>query len=113
MTPAASRTSISVVRTLAAHVTLSPLFASPGLRVPSVLEDAFVLPGWRRQDRIRVRPQVCGHVAKVRLRPRRLLQQTAAGGEGKVPPSMGLKIKPTTLLALFENEGGSAVVLSC
>lgn len=38
----------------------------PGLRVPSVLEDAFVLPGWRRQDRLRVRPQVRGHVAKVR-----------------------------------------------
>lgn len=71
-------------------LTPSPLSPSPGLRVPSVLEDAFVLPGWRRQDRLRVRPQVRGHVAKVRRRrrtwtaPRYWNRKTAAGGEGKV-----------------------------
>lgn len=41
--------------------------------MPSVLEDAFVLPGWRRQDRLRVRPQVRGHVAKVRRRRTRMV----------------------------------------
>lgn len=37
-----------------------------GLRVLSLLENATVLSGWRRQDRLCVRSQVRGHVEKVR-----------------------------------------------
>lgn len=37
--------------------------------MPSLLEDAIVLLGWRRQDRLRVRSQVRGDVEKVRQWP--------------------------------------------
>lgn len=39
-----------------------------GLRVLLLLENATVLSGWRRQDRLCVRSQVCGCVEKVRQR---------------------------------------------
>lgn len=82
--------------------------------MPSVLEDAFVLPGWRRQDRLRVRPQVRGHVAKVRrgmadLDGSVLLeQQTAAGGRGE-----RFSGRSQNLIENNRFEGSSAVVLSC
>lgn len=56
--------SLSPVPTPRCHI--SPSLSPQGLWVPAVLENAIVLLSWRRQDRLRVRSQVCGDVEKVR-----------------------------------------------
>lgn len=55
-----------VIYCLSLSLSLALSLVSLGLRVSPLLEGAIVLLGWRRQDGLRVRSQVCGYVAKVR-----------------------------------------------